>query len=326
MVGKTLSDNQAVPLVPLLLVFGGSSAIVLGFATGEIAWRFFGVLPSLWGALLLYFRERRPNIQFTATGFAIEGQVGEIPYTNVEGIACSSVEPRIGDIAIVSTDAVIRLPRDPFTDGRDVYNFLHQQLTISGSRDVPNSLSAYSREQRALFGEHLVFTYRRRGQRKIMPGQTPALAFFLATFATGIIWIVMAAVLPDKLGKSAHEGWLAGGSTLAFFSFLALLILLARYTNPQQKAVHLRKLSELGLVISPQGIALMQGPVQGQLAWRELTDIKFKNVAKDALQRDIHRSYLILFVPGANIVVPDVYDRPLAIIHRRIREYWANGQ
>ena len=78
------------------------------------------------------------------------------------------------------------------------------------------------------------------------------------------------------------------------------------------------------LVISPGGMAMVQGDMTGQLRWDELRDIRFRPKptflglqSAGAGMLGIH-----LVVAGATIVVLDLYDRPLEMIHEQLRAYW----
>jgi hypothetical protein len=72
-------------------------------------------------------------------------------------------------------------------------------------------------------------------------------------------------------------------------------------------------------VIGPQGIALSQGELQGQLRWAELKRIRIRKGAF------LSAPVLELRVEGARIDIPDIYSTPLTLIHREIDAFWQAG-
>ncbi len=76
---------------------------------------------------------------------------------------------------------------------------------------------------------------------------------------------------------------------------------------------------EASLVIGPAGLALSQGDLTGELRWKELRDVKFKDKAATGQRR------IELRVEGAQINIMDLYDSPMNEIHRQITQYWNAG-
>lgn len=81
------------------------------------------------------------------------------------------------------------------------------------------------------------------------------------------------------------------------------------------------------MVISPSGIALVQGDVKGHLRWDELQAVQTPRNTKGFV-RGIHEGHgsIHLVVPGATINVLDVYDRPLPLICSVMQRYWRPQQ
>jgi hypothetical protein len=88
------------------------------------------------------------------------------------------------------------------------------------------------------------------------------------------------------------------------------------------------KLRRASLVISPKGIALAQADLKGQMSWDEVREIKFvrHTTGKHALFGGLGGHGIVLTVPGAMIVIPDIYDRPLPLIHQLMLYYWSEEQ
>jgi hypothetical protein len=76
-------------------------------------------------------------------------------------------------------------------------------------------------------------------------------------------------------------------------------------------------------VICPDGLALVQGDLTGELRWDEVRDVKMPT-ARAGLQMSsgIPGPAIVLKVAGAAIPILDVYDRPLPVIHQLLSHYW----
>ena len=82
---------------------------------------------------------------------------------------------------------------------------------------------------------------------------------------------------------------------------------------------------EACFVVSPGGCGLVQGPLSGELKWYELRDVTFRGRAGFSWGGD-GEAGLVLNVPGASIVVADIYHRPLAYIQEIVRQFWSRDQ
>ena len=77
------------------------------------------------------------------------------------------------------------------------------------------------------------------------------------------------------------------------------------------------------LVLSPVGLALVQGDLQGELRWEQLRDVQLVSKPRFfQMGQENVRTGIWLRVEGAQIVIADIYDRPLPIIFERIKAYW----
>jgi len=67
-------------------------------------------------------------------------------------------------------------------------------------------------------------------------------------------------------------------------------------------------------------MAMVQGGIQGEVRWPELLEIRF-NAKPRGLSLSNQRAMLpgiLLRVKGADILIADIYDRPLYVIYNRI--------
>src|SRR5262249_29679886 len=144
-----------------------------------------------------------------------------------------------------------------------------------------------------------------------------AIALCGATALAGLIWLVAGIALPKN-----GEPWIALGILVAFFAGIFALAFRFEGADPQ-----IPNWRRSGLVISPVGLAMIQGDMRGELRWAELRDIRFGAKPgflsfefSSATPRGIQ-----LVVEGATIIIANIYDRPLALIHERLRDYWQEG-
>jgi hypothetical protein len=81
----------------------------------------------------------------------------------------------------------------------------------------------------------------------------------------------------------------------------------------------LKNWKNASLVIAPEGMAMVQGLIQGEVKWPELLDVRF-NVKPVGFHMGHHTAFpgIMLSVKGANILIADIYDRPLHVIYNRI--------
>jgi hypothetical protein len=67
-----------------------------------------------------------------------------------------------------------------------------------------------------------------------------------------------------------------------------------------------------GMVLSPMGIALHQGPLRGKMRWEEITEIRWHYEARS----------IALIVPGSRIVIEDIYNQPIRVIYDLLFAFW----
>src|SRR5713226_3412413 len=75
---------------------------------------------------------------------------------------------------------------------------------------------------------------------------------------------------------------------------------------------------------SLKGIALAQADLKGRMHWDEVHEINFvrHTSGKQLFFGGLGGHGIVLKVAGAMIVIADVYDRPLPLIHQLLLYYW----
>ena len=125
-------------------------------------------------------------------------------------------------------------------------------------------LLEYLETQEATFGPDRVWTYKASERRPAMGASRTLRAFCLALIAAGVVWLGFGI----SREMSAWTGW---GVLLLAFGLIFFLASFAQ-TVPVQRG--LRNWKKSSLVISPGGIGMVQGDVQGIVTWQELLDVK----------------------------------------------------
>ena len=192
---------------------------------------------------------------------------------------------------------------------RRAYEMLLDRIPDSGSREVVPDLEVRLNNDLQMFDGDLVYSYRARPA--IPFSQLEVRTFLLAIFLGGLIWMCF--------GIVREINWPVLGACTASIAFVCWVIaLIAR--QRENKQVPSRHLA--GLIISPRGMALQQGPLKGELKWSEVKSVSCGRAATKTFVINHPNRSISVNVVGAEILIHDIYDRPLATIYRCIQRYW----
>jgi hypothetical protein len=287
----------------------------LGIGLANVHWTIAAILPLLIAGALWLAREPPFAAHFTEAGLEVGNPPTTIPYSEIEGLriggrAIHPGEERVaaGPIDILHSGGVARIPDGIDASAEEIYRFLYAGLTTSGNLPDNPQLAKYYRRQVESHGPEEVWCFRARKKLRASQKYRRWRAAFLAVVVTGIIWIVIGGVRPEP-------GWLAAGFVVGLlgglFSFLF-------WAASRGSAANIRNWQQSGLVIGPDGLALVQGDMRGEMRWEELLDVRFKQRPGFFDTPQALRG-IQLVVAGATITIADIYDRPLAVIYDRIR-------
>ncbi len=321
--GEDVIESQpGQPLGPLLFAAAALVLDVFAIKEGKVDLAIGSILPWLVAALLLRNRDRAVAFRLTEYALEVVEPPQSIPYTNLQGLLAPrrpvnpfKVGPRFYPIEVLHTEGIFHVPKRLTVRSDEVYSFLFRQFTPSGSRDIHPSLLGYVRAKERDFGAERVWTYRARAHLGHVKAYPRLGAFFLAMFLCGIVW------LSWGIARN-HDGWLGGGSTMLFLGglFTLLIWLEGRAVTGRAGIKNWRKAS---LVIAPDGLALVQGDMTGQLRWDELLKVETRQRPKSfQMGPGVLAAGIVLKVAGAEILIADVYDRPLPLIYQQIQYYW----
>ena len=321
MIGQTIQSSSRFPWGSVLWFLVGLGLVLLGFGQHNVHWAIGGVFPLLVGLALWWVRPRAFAAHFTENSLEVMEPRLSIPYEHLESVRpegrASDPEkkgPRFFPMEVLAAEGVVNIPARINVPSLGVYRFLLGLLSEGGSREVNPLLADYLARQEETFGSEKVWSYRARsflgGRRRGRKG--PAVS--LAVAASGIAWMVA-----GFQGKG-FEGWLGAG--ILFLLFGSLFLLLFRLPGGRGQA-RIKNWRDASLVISPLGLAIIQGDLKGELRWEELRNLHMKvpKFVTYATRAELGPG-IRLVVEGATIVIADVYDRPLRVIYQRIQDYW----
>jgi hypothetical protein len=323
MIERAITSVPRSPLggVLLLIVAGALAALalVLGNAHPGVG----ALFPCLFGLALLWRRGRPFVAQLMEQALEVsEPEVLSLAYGDIEGLnpIGRSADPkkaggRSYPILIMHLGGVLQIPAHLNVSSEELYRFLYGQLPYSGSRDVNPKLADYLHQHLESFGPERVWSYRARAHRG--RGSSGRYGIYWAALAlTGIGWMVAAGVL----GKGYEEWGGFGGLALT----LGLLGILGQWLGSMSgRRSRIKKWRESSLVISPAGLAMVQGEIQGEMKWEELKNVRYRpKVRSWEINVGTPELGVVLVLEGAQLGIANIYDRPLYLIYERILDYW----
>jgi hypothetical protein len=321
MIGTRLEASRRFPFFALLFAAVGALLLVVGLLQKSLEFALLATLPLSW-AIVIFVRRPAP-IEGEVTGDALvlhEPHPQTVPYHSIQSLrmgnkTLSPEHPRLrpAPLTILHAKGALRLPKVINDSPRTVmqlYRFLWDHLQGSGSRNINGQLQEFLQEQEALFGPDMVYTFRARNRPGVPTSTGGAQSLLAVTMFLGIVWIYVAA------SWDLNEAFRVWGIVFLMCGGLGWLIAWAA----GRTSATVKGWEQASLVISPGGLALVQGHIQGILRWEEVHDVD---------SHDKHRAFRIsqlygvsLRVAGAQILIADIYDRPSAVIARLIESYW----
>lgn len=324
MIGETIQARARFPGAAVVFLLPGGGLVALAVAQHNPHWALGSIPLFLIAVALWWLRPRAFVAHFTEDALEVMEPRVSIPFAELQGLQAkgrpadpAKKGPRSYPIQVFHQKGALMIPAGLDVPSDAVYLFLLAQFPPGGSREVNPALRTYLRQQLETFGPDRVWSYKARQVLGRSLVARRGVAVCLAVLASGVVWAVAGGIM----GKGS-EAWLAMGIVVALFGGLfAFLFWLDAWQKGGEN--RLKKWREASLVISPLGLALVQGDVQGQMRWDELRDVSLRNKPPSfGLHRDHTMTGIILRFEGAQIPIVDVYERPLPIIYQRIKDYW----
>ncbi len=317
MIGERLESIGHLPRSALSLLAVGIGLLIAGLLSGINGVAIGAALPLLLGTSLWLFGQEPPlTARVREDGLEVEnaGPPILVPYVSIQNI---TVAGRLADparirkdscsITVVHDDGLLEIPSRLNFPSHEVYRFLAERVPDSGGRDVNAVLAEFLDSQERSFGRDRVRTFC-AASRRLTGTRRAYRAFLIGVIVAGAAWTAF-----------GFSGWVetAWGAAGIVCVFVGALLYAASFGEGVRAIKNWRNAS---LVIGAEGLAMVQGDIQGVVRWPELLEIRF-NAKPHGLNIFNERAMLpgiLLRVKGADIVIADIYDRPLFVIYNRI--------
>jgi hypothetical protein len=319
MIGTTVRSKPSFPVGTLLCLVPAGGLFALAAAMPSIHPAIVGFAFLVLALFLFLARPAPVVLTFTEDGIDVEQPQQFIPYSTIHTLRPFGRSHNFNiegkdhfALNIVHQNGVLYLPRTLNVSSEDVLQFLDSRLPERAGEGLPKALARHAEEQADLFGDNKVWGYSARdhlGFRSAYPYLRTYLGYVLACavpFVTGCVLLSA----PDRTSHEIGGIYLGAGFMTWLFGSLIWLIIWSVQRGPIRAV---RNWQHSGLVISPAGLALIQGDLKGELAWEEIREVKL-----DPRQR----FGILLRVEGANIFVADIYRTPLSHLLEKIRDNW----
>lgn len=302
------------------LVFAGmavASVVSAGLPGLLCVAGYFGLLAV--SCIIFFLRSRTRRLRFTEDGVEITRPAERLLYNEILEIYApdrTSRSRRNFAIHLLHADGQLTIPPSVAADSRDLLEFLESQPL--GVREIPKVdpvLRDFLKQQVAVHGAEQVYVYRARRTPAQGAANLSALWCAAAFVALGIGVCV--------LGIMRHaEAAIAIGIGTAFVGGLISLLVGIQHKIARTPIKAWQKAT---LVIGPDGLALMQGTLTGELRWRELKSVKMGNAVAGAVAggpANARIAGIQLQVAGATIAIADIYHWPLTHALDQIERHW----
>lgn len=317
---RQIESTPTFPLGTTLFGLLGVALVAGFFASGE-AGLAIGSIPC-WVLALVLFVTRQSGFSAVVTKAGLEireaGQM--ISFESIQNVVFNGKVDKDGQyptqqaaIHVSHETGTLLIPANIDIPSNELFSLLCHRFQPIDVRNLNPLLEDYQSEQVSTFGDEKV--YRFTARQKVSPlstGGRMAKAIGAGMMLSSVGWFVAA---------SMHdEGWIAGGIILLI---VGLVVFLVGFSKGHSPVAQIKDWENSGLVISPVGLALIQGPLKGRMRWEELKDVKF-NQGRRSFQASSGplQSGILLHVEGSFLVIADLYNQPIATVHERIMTYW----
>lgn len=285
----------------------------------------FALAPAMLALGLLLTHPRKFHARLTDDGLEIIDPPQSIPYADIEGTTIdgickdpAQVKSKRSSLVVIHRNGILDIPAALNVPSFKVYQAIIAMLPPTGDCRLSTELLEHFEKETAMFGAERVHAFR---QREVLKRRSPMrqgtmCAALLA--ACGVLWCLVPVFFWQQRHADGFQAWTVFGFILAIVSFLFWLLFRTR----QRSCSVACRFRNGEVVVSPSGIALKQGDMQGLLRWEEVRDVKIAPRPPVMLTRSAPVAGIQISIAGACIPIPDIYDRPSAVIGYWIRHYW----
>ncbi|MBN1395340.1 MAG: hypothetical protein JW959_09980 [Pirellulales bacterium] len=289
----------------------------------------FALAPAMLALGLWLSRTSNFAGRLTEEGLEVDRpKADKILYPEIEGLTINglSVEPdsqklKRGRVMVMHRRGVLEIPAGVNLPIQKVYKAIYKLLPTTGSYQLSALFAEHVEKETAKFGVERVHSFCTR--KHYAPRRSTRRERICAAmlFLCGAAWCFVPAVWSDPAKAAEAENWPGAGITFMVLSVIGIgwLFALQHSTMPVVR----KNYRDSELIVSPTGIAVKQGDLNGQLRWGELVNVAYTSRQPFYTVNPVERTgHIHLKIAGTAIHVPDIYDRPLALIHQLIMRYW----
>jgi hypothetical protein len=275
-----LHSLRRFPLVAALLACVAVTLLLAWPCVNNPHLAILALAPAMLAFGLFVGRRRAFHGVLAEGGLELENPPITIPYAAIEGLTINGFGEDIersqlnnGPLVLMHRDGTVEIPAKLNVPSHEAYQAILARLPKSGSCDLSESLANHCRKEISTFGVERVFAFRRRAfiRRPSTRVRQICLAMLLLC---GILWCLIPTVLMQGRNNAhAYDTWLVVGVMVSMFSFFGWLF---SCLHPPEASA--KKLRNAELVISPTGIALNQGDLQGVLRWEVCDNFHWRDL------------------------------------------------
>jgi hypothetical protein len=282
--------------------------------SANINWAMGAIFPAMLAAVEWFRRPGRRIFVIEPHGVAILDGGETIPYESIREVTvngvdwCPAASPKIAyPILIHHERGVFKLPPRLSVPADEFRQLLRKKVPVAEARECPAALAAYYAENVAKFGTEKVTLIAGRRRFHVMSRWYWLFSIALAAIFTGGLWLATGTLGAHWFPTSNEaDSWGIAG-LCALIIGTPFWMLAAWSSTVDGKSRQFAK--SAGIVISPAGMAMTQGNLQGAMRWEEV--------------RNVHHvpggSSITLKVPGAKLMILNIYARSLDEIAMLIR-------
>ena len=296
--------------------FAGISALMLIAATAasNVHWAIGAIFPAVLAGVEWLRRPGRRTFVVESHGLVLLDGGQTVPYESIREVTvngvdwCPAASSKVtSPILIHHERGVLKLPPRLSIPAESFRQLLRDKAPAPEMRECPAALEGFYAENVVKFGPEKVTLV--LGRRRFHPMSRWHWLFSIAAAAvlSGACWVAVTALLAKWFpNPDQADSWGIAGMC-AIIVGAPFWMLAAWSSTANGKSRHLAKNS--GIVVSPSGMAMVQGHLQGVMRWEEV--------------RKVHHvpggSSITLTVPGATLMIMNIYARSLDEIAMLIR-------
>jgi hypothetical protein len=273
--------------------------------------------------LFFFMRKSTRRLRFTGDGVELTHPEETLVYHEIVEIFAPERGDRPGKnfpIHLLCERSYSTIPASVRADSETLYRFLRTQpLGERAISAVPPVLRDFLKQQLTVHGPEDIYIYQPRlslrSTRRAGIGEWLCLSLVPA----GLALIVIDIALGQRAGGI---GTLLGIPVV----FIGVLVYLGAVLRRKLSRPTVKNWQQAALIIGPDGLALVQGDLTGELRWRELQHMAatsgMSSFSLTAVDSKSKIPGIALVVAGATITIADIYHWPIAHAQRRIEEHW----